>query len=268
MAIANYKIAVHILAVNGVSPILRVIAKDVLGLGSSVDAIANKFGRMKLAALGVSAAVAGIGAEAVKAELRLGLAGDRIVRAQAMLRASGVSEANVQAATQAAIGVGTTTKGADIADTIKLVQEMRLALGSTKDALAVLPSVAKDLAALKGAGYTELVNASGPMFKALDLLGAGVQQGKFNPAQFAEAFHTLAQSELLTHGLLSPNELLRVARLGGFTAQGLNFKDWLANEMAALMELGSRAGSGMAQAFIQFAGGRVSLRSVTGLERY
>lgn len=265
-----YKIGVRILAVNGVSPILRVIARDVLGLGTKVDAIGKKFGKWRIAAVGVGVAVAGIGVAALKAEYSLAKMGDRLVKQQQLAKASGMSSRDVRRATTASESVATSVPGTTPAGNLALVQSLRVALGSKHigEILPVLPQIAKEQFALKAAGYTDLANATPAMLKTLDLLGAGIKNGKFDPKQLAASFRALTQVEILTHGILTPQELLRIGRTGGFTGQGTKFKNWLAENLAAMLELGSRAGSGMGQAAIQFIGGQATVKSVFGLRKY
>ncbi len=64
MANKVYKIAVEIAAVNGLGPVLKVLSRDMLGLGKQANALTGKMGRLKVAALGAAGALAGIGSPA------------------------------------------------------------------------------------------------------------------------------------------------------------------------------------------------------------
>jgi hypothetical protein len=269
-SLVDYKVMVRILTVNTAGPVLRVLARDVLGLGREVDAIGRRFGTWRAGLLAAGAAATGLGLAFAGVELKILRAGDAIIRQQQLLRGVGVTAKEVTEYTDVAVRTATTTLGTTIAGNLRLAGELRTSLIHLQpgEMGQVLPPVARDLSALTAAGYREFGDASATMLKALDLFGAGMVGTQFSPQEFVKSFHALTQVEVLTRGMLTPSALYRIAQTGGFTAQGQVFQQWLAQNLAAMLELGSRAGTGMSQAFLELEGGKVSLRNVAGMMRY
>ena len=263
----TYKIAVEIAALNSAGPVLALLSKDLLGLGNQAKYVTRQMGALKVAAGGAIAAMGG--AAILGGAYALAKYGDQVVQAQNRLLAAGATAKSVAAATKAAFNVATTTPGTTPSGNIDLINELRPALGGkTAEAISVLPGIAKDLIALNMSGMKGFSGQAGVMVKALDLMGAGMKNGKFDPAQFAQAFNELTQVEFATGGLLTPTTLLRIAQTGGFTAQGYSFTQWLQMNLPALLEMGSRAGTGMSATAMQLYGGSASVKTVRGLKEY
>lgn len=261
MPLADYKIAVRILAVNGVSAVVRQIAKDMIGLGTSVDAIGTKFGRWRIAILGMGALVGTL-------DIALARAGDKIVQQQRLLRASGVPAGQVAGATGVAEQTSIAIPGTTTAGNLHLQRELYTALGSLDLANQALPLVAKNVAALAMAHLPGPENTIA-LLKALDLFGAGIRGGRFDPQEFARNFQFLTQLQIMTSGLLPPNMMMRIAQLGGFAAQmGGNPREFLIDMLSGFLQLGTRAGSGLAQVANQLIGGQATRKTVFGLEQY
>lgn len=264
--ISAYKIGVSILATNGVSSVLRVIARDTLGLGKNIDRVTGRFGKWRVAALGVGAAVSMIGVAAVKAEFRLAKMGDELVRQQRLLRASGASRTEVGAATTTAERIAQTTKGVTPAESLQVIRELRTAIGSTPAAIKAAPSIMRNVAALQAFHIPGFQDATLQIVKALDLMGAGLKNGKFSASQFAKSFSSLTKMEILAGGLIPPSTLMRFSQLGGFVGQiSGDPTKFLQQSFALLMQMGTRAGSGLAQMVNQLVGGQASTKSIFGM---
>ena len=267
MANKVYKIAVEIAAINGLGPVLKVLSRDLLGMGKQADGLTSKMKGLRLAAIGAATALAGIGI--TKGMFDLAKMGDRIVLAQQRLAAAGASASSVASATNAAINLSTRLPGTTPDQNIDLVTKLRAALGgSTSEAISVLPGIAKAVTALNMSGLKGFAGQTESIVKALDLMGAGMKNGKFDPATMEKNFSLLSRAEIATGGLLPPQQFLQIARLAGFTAQGYNFKDFLGRNLAAFLELGSRAGSGAMQAAMQLYGGNGSIKTIMGMRQY
>ncbi len=266
MAVSAYKIAVSILAVNGVSSVLKIISRDVLGLGKNIDSISKKFGKWRIGAIGVGTAVAGIGIAALGAEYRLAKVGDELIRQERLLRASGAGKSETQAATARAESIAQHTFGVTPAEALRVIREMRTAIGTTPAAMQAAPEVMRMVAALNAFNMPGFTNKTVELIKALDLMGAGLKHGRFSPTEFAKSFRALTQMEILAGGLIPPNIMMRFAQLGGFVGQitGNPIK-FLQQSFAMLMQLGTRAGSGMAQLINQLVGGQATTKSVFGM---
>lgn len=261
-----YKIGVEIAGINGFSPVARVIVRDLLGMGKHADALTAKMGRLKIAAIGAGAALAGVAI--VKGLVDVAKAGDRVVKVQQAMRASGFSRGQVKAGTAEAFQTTQSVPGTTWSGNLGVLKELTLATGSFGQAMKILPAIQREHVALQrlgihlgGAGIVQMV-------KFIDLLGGGMKNGHLSAERFAKSFKELAQIEILTHGVVPPSQLLRIAQTGGFAARGVSFGQFITANLASIMELGSRAGAGFGAAAIQLVGGNASVKSIEGMKHY
>jgi hypothetical protein len=136
-----YKIGVSIAMTNGISQVLTVIQRDLLGLNKAVDLTTGGFNRMKMAAVGFGAVVAG-GAIA-GGMIKLVEHGEKLVHQQYEMRRLGLSNAEVASATASAWQVATTVQGTNVSRNMEILREAKGAFGTLPEAQALLPDLAK-----------------------------------------------------------------------------------------------------------------------------
>jgi hypothetical protein len=253
---------------SNATQVLGLLMRQLTGVHLKQEEINKNFSKMAKLAAVVGTAFAG--AAILEGMTKVIEAGDKLVVIQNRLKAGGVSDAGVTLLTRTALNTALTVPGTSYTGNLNLGGDLRAALGNTADAAAALPDVAKSAAALNSAGISSFSGegALADTLKSLDIMGAGMKNGAFDPATFAEAFKNLVQVEMQTNGMLTPTALLQIAKTGGFAAQGIDFKEFLASQLATFLELGSRAGSGLAQAEMEFVGGNASLKTIGGLQQY
>lgn len=262
-----YRIGVTIALTNNVSSVLRVIQKDLFGLGKTVDLTTGKFGALERAAVGAMQAIAGIGT--VKLAFDAAKIGDQFVQAQNRLLATGVNQLDVVAYSTAAQRAAIAVPGALPSGALQLATELRASLGgNAAEVISILQPALRELIGLHAEGVNITAQSFAQNIKALDLMGGAMKGGKFNPATFAKNLHYLDTLEVASGGLITPSTVLQFARLGGFTVQGTNFQRTMSELFTPIMELGSRAGSGAAQAAMQLLGGNASIKTINGMQQY
>ena len=264
--ISVYRIGVELLAVNGVSPILRLISREVLGLGRDIDKVGTKFGGWHKSLLAVGGALTGIGVGLGLADLALAKIGDKLVRAQQGLRAVGVSPADVSRATDTAIQTALRVPGATPSGMMDLTREFRMALGEMPDA-NTLTRIARSQQALRFQGYENISDQTAALMKALELFGAGTKGGHLDPESFAHGFEMMTRISGATMGLMKPTDLLRVAQTGGMMAQMGSFEQFVTSFAPVIMAMGSRAGTGMMQSVLNLVGGKTTAARGMWMER-
>ena len=272
MAVSAYKIAVNIMAVNGVSSVVRAIGRDVMGLGNRVDAVNKKFGQWRTTALLVGSAMTAIGAAALLSEKKIIRMGDAIVRQREMLRAIGVSGPAAAGAEVFAKREALAIRGTTPAENLAVLRELRATLGSLGVAEQAFPAVVKATVALKAFGIQSATSGRYmiDVSRAIDVLGGSVKGGKFSPKQFGQLYNVMTGANIMSGGQFSAQQFLRLARTGSLAGQlGGNPIKFFESALAVMMQLGPRAGSGFMQMISQLVGGKISIGPLfMGLKKY
>lgn len=158
-----YKIGVSIAMTNGVSSVLKVIQKDLLGLNGAVDVTAGKFDRLKVAMIGGMTALSGIAM--LDGFKKLAEAGGKLLDQQLMISngTTQVDLAREMATAYNMVGIG----GSTLTDNLKMVADLRQLLGSTNlgEAISLAPGMMK---AGIAAGLLTGVNAEKAGFNISD----------------------------------------------------------------------------------------------------
>lgn len=240
-------------------------------LTAMMQKLSSITGKLRLGVVALGGAFAAAGAEGFRLYVDLAKHGDKLLKIHQQLLTVGVSGAHADAALQYSEEISARTPGTTPSEVYSLFSELRTVLGTYVDAMAALAGAAKTSSYLTASGIPGVsADAMIYIFKALDLFGAGMNQksGKFDPATFDSNLQALARVDVLSHGQLTPETLLQIAKMGGFTANAADFKAFLASQMASWLELGRTAGAGLAQAEMEFIGGRVTKRTADALIRY
>jgi hypothetical protein len=121
-----YRVGVSIALQNNVSAALKVIQRDVLGLGTAVDLTQGKINRLKFAVAGAAAAFVGIGM--LDAFKHLAEAGGKLLDQQQKILASGATHADLASETAKAYQM-MSIAGSDLVSNLRMVADLRSVLG-------------------------------------------------------------------------------------------------------------------------------------------
>jgi len=258
-SLVDYKLMVRIMALNGASPVLRVIAADVLGLGTRVDAIGAKFGKMRLAVIGVGAAVAGIGVAALAAEYRLAKMGDQLVQTQQRLRGMGVSSAGVSQIYNASFRASQAFPYVSLPESFRVGQKMQTIFQNPREAAAATHEAVLADAVLKN------LNITGGAGALLDLVKAAETTGGMFVRQNGQMVFSVQRAtgliDLFTRGLITAQGALTPAQLRQTVKQAAPAAQLItpANLVPLLVEgaqvMGPTFGRGLNMAFRTLLGG-------------
>lgn len=172
MALIDHTVMVRILAVNGVGPVMRVIAKDMLGLGRHVDAIGEKFGKWRIALAGIGVAVGSVGAAFIALDYRLLKAGDRIVQVQQRLAALGASQADIQMLSQSAYAGSRAAPAVSYSGAMGIARSMYGLFMNAPEASAATPQAVLASAVLQMANIPGGAEALANVLKSGEMSGA------------------------------------------------------------------------------------------------
>jgi hypothetical protein len=262
-----YRVGVAISLTNNVSAALKVIQRDVLGLGRTVDLTQGKFDHLKKAVFGAGAAFVGVGA--LSAFKGLAEAGGEVLNAQAKMLQVGISVRDLTQETAVAmqnIGIAGTT----LAGNINSLNTLRGILGGKNAAdfsaaNAALPGYAQAQFALSSRGIDP--GQLDQFVKALDFIGAFNTNGKIDPSKFGPALQEAISAVLTTNGLLTGQGFYQAARLSGPAASAMGETAYLQNMVEILLALGNRGARGLEYGATTFLGGQMSKNSAAMLDR-
>jgi hypothetical protein len=262
-----YRVSVAISMTNGVSSVLKIIQRDVLGLNKAVDLTQGKFDRLKLAVGGAAAVFAGIGM--LDAFKGLAEAGGAVLDAQARMLQIGISQRDVARETAVAYQ-NIAVSGSTVAGNINALTTLRGILGGKNAtdfsaANAALPGYTKAQFDLSSRGVD--TGQLDQFVKALDIMGAFNTNGKIDPSKFGPALQEAVSAVLTTNGLLTGHGFYQAVRLSGPAASAMGEKAYLQNMVEVLLALGNRGARGLEYGATTLLGGQMSKNSAVMLDR-
>jgi hypothetical protein len=235
---SNYKVAVDIVLANGVSPVLAVISRDVLGVNSTVKQIENSFGRWAVAVGGVAAI---LGGTAILGALgKMVGHGKELVHQQELMKAAGMTNKEIAEATAKAYEVSAKVQTSTISENLKSIRELRMAFGDTPDALKYLETVRKAQTVVDATlgGHGDQIFE---MVKALEMKGKTM-----NPQEFTVMVDKMTKAIVASGGRITATDFLGAFKYGRTAMLGWD-DDFIAKYLPTLMQemkQGKGAGNG------------------------
>jgi hypothetical protein len=266
-----YRIAVTIALTNGMSSVLAIIGRDVMGLNTKVKDIEKGFGRWGLA-IGGAEAVLG-GAAIFGGMAKLAKHGAEANHQLELMKLQGMSFAEIQEASAQAMLVTGKVLTTNYADNLKHIRELRYAFGDTPDAERYLETVTKSNAILnalnggKGAGGTDQVWS---LVKALEEKGLTA-----NPALFQSYVDQMTKAVVASGGRVTPQMFFSAFKYGRTAMLGWN-EEFVTQYLPRLIQSwsgGGGSGTGgpgnaLMSAFTKVVQGQMSLKGAQAFEHY
>lgn len=265
-----YRIGVSIVMANGVSPVLAVIGRDLLGLNTNVSKIQSNFAGWSTALIGVGSILTGatiLGAltKIVEKTAEFQDALTKISQLNPKV-AELVKSGDIQ---KLAFNVGTSL-GMKVEDVTKVYGGIYGVLQDPQEAEELTPIAAR---------YARLMQMRHPgskpeasintLMRAGELSGRLTDDaGKIDPKKVDEWFDMAARLEAATHGQVNPETLLGLAQQGGGVAlRGLSQEGYEHMAIVAQMMGGQRAGTSLLSLRSQMSGAMLK-RSAEAMQNY
>jgi hypothetical protein len=264
-----YKIGVEIALANNVSPILAIIGRDMLGLGTKIKDIEKNFVGWSKALIGVGGILAGstiLGAMGKLVEKTKDFQ-DELIKLQRL----GGDIGNAAASGQM------TAKAFDISRRVPMkVQDLMKIPGATysimgeHEAMDTWEPLAKYAWMLQSdkhykgdvtADLQKVIRAGEMSGRITDPLTKAIDPEKLN-----HFLDQVARIQAATHGMVGPDALLAMAQQGGPSLRGLTDQGFYTMAIQSQMMGGHRAGTSYLSLWQQLAGGTMMKRTAQGLE--
>ncbi|MDD2860605.1 MAG: hypothetical protein PHI71_05990 [Acidiphilium sp.] len=263
-----YKIQVSMMLRNGVSAGLRLIRHDMGGVMRAMDGATRSTKTFGTAMIETGAIAAAAGAGILDVYEKIIRAGAKVINQQAAMAAIGVGPGQIAKNTNAAWKVSTSTSGVSVGGAMHTETMLRSMLGSSANARAALPAVERAKIALDtilgGHDGTSLAQA----LKAVDIVGGENKGKKISVSALLANLPYIEQAMLLTHGMVTGSQILRMTQQAGPAATVTSFRAMLANYTEAVMALGPAVGRGMFTSYMVANVGRAPAVSAAYLTKY
>ena len=263
-----YRIGIAISLTNNVSAALRIIQRDVLGLGESVDLTQGKMNRLKLAVIGAGTAFAGLAA--LKGFELLAKAGGELLDQQQRILASGATHADLAKETATAYQM-MSISGSELVQNLKMVADLRSVLGfkNLGEAQALAPSMMK--AGIAAGNMTGIDPEKAAYNIALieDRLGYTLNQktGQLDAARAGDMAKLIDAIIAGTNGRVDTRQLLNFSQRALASGKLLS-TEGLVNLVPVIQAMGGDiAGTALTAYDKAFVGGVMTTRGTSWLER-
>jgi hypothetical protein len=257
-----YEIFTKITMTNGVSSVLAVIAKEILGLEGGIAKLEKSFHSLNRTS---SAVLGGLGlAGGAGIVVLLKSAADHAKELSHQLsniQKLGLTPAQVSAATSAAFALPSQVHGMTSADTLKILSNINSIVGP-EGARKMLEPLAKFGQAM-GAQTNDYDAANENILKLVrsgDLLGkfvdATTHQVDLN--KLTSFLDLVTKVSAATHGMVGPSTWLALAQQGGPAMSGMTDEGLMSMAMVAQSMGGFRAGTALTSLYQQMVGGKMT----------
>jgi hypothetical protein len=266
----QYRIGVSIVLANGVSPVLAVIGRDLLGLNAPINAITKNF-------KGWATALGAVGAIIVGEKLLGGMKSlveetakfqDQLIKIQGLGGQIGAMAATGQLTSRAFEMARTIPM--KVEDLMKVPGDLNSILGP-QHALEAWDSVSRYAwVARRNRGED-----GGGEHDVRDLIRAGEMSGRIygadgqiDPAKLNQFIDDVTKATAATHGMVNPQSILALAQQAGPALRGLDEHGFLAMLVQSQAMGGNRAGTAYLSLWQQLATGTMTQRTAEGLQKY
>jgi hypothetical protein len=259
-----YKIGVSILLSDGMSAGLSAISHRLLGIHKSVKDIEGGFSKWKLAIGGAGSVFAG--SMLLKGMASIANHAKDFQHELAKARALGLDVGQMTQVADQAWKNTRDVSGVDAAHAVKTIGSLYSIVG-LEEALKLSPGFEKSDQVLGALG-------KGEQGSAYTLARAGELMGKFTDAtghldvaKFSQFLDVINKAVIATHGMVSTKDYLNYAKQAGPASANLNEDGMLTTSVLIQAMGGHRAGTAGAALARQFAGGIMTQRVASELEK-
>lgn len=252
-----WKIGVAISLTNGMSPVLAIIAADLLG-------IKGKVGEVEKAFSGWNTAIAGAGAVLAGGAMMAGLVkmvehGRELVHVQEQLATAGVDQMQVAEATAKAWEMSA-KYGLNVSQVLGDIKEARMVYGSTEHAIDFIEPLEKMRVVLNSVSEGTGSRARDAVYEASR---AGELKGLQNPEDFIRYFDGMTKAISASGGKVDPKAFLQTTQYGRLASKGWDEEFYTKYLPSMMQEMGpSQTGTALMSLFGTTVQGKVTKRSL------
>jgi hypothetical protein len=201
-----YRIGVSIALANGVSPVLAIISRDLLGLKAPIKDIEGLFSGWNKALLGVGAILGG--SLMIDGLVKIAQHGGVVNHQLELMKIAGMDNAEIQESMAQAMKTSGNVMTTTLSENLAHIRELRYAFGETSTAMLHLDEISKSnavLNAVKGGGQDQVWE----LVKSLEQKGL-----TYDPKEFSSYVDTMTKVVEATGGKVTPQMYFSAFKYG------------------------------------------------------
>ncbi len=260
-----YKIGVSIALANGMSPVLAIIGRDLLGIKTKIGDVEGGMTRWKTAAIGV-AAIMGAGG-ILGAYTAIVNKGAELAHQQEAMRVAGFTERENAKATAESWRLAAQYKNVGVTDVAKIIGETRLPYGSAATAVQMAEPGVQFTSIMKSLlGKDKGGDAAEQMF---ELVRAGEMRNiSLNPAKMRKFYDDAAKITEAFDGKIDPQDLFQFLKYARTNTPYLSERFVTSIAPSLMLEMGSSsAGTALTSLGQSIIAGKMTKRAAQEMER-
>ncbi len=257
-----YKIGIAISMTNGVSAVLGVIARDMMGLHVKAEQLQGSFNKVKLAAMGAAGVM--VGAAVFRGMGVLVEHGAKLVEQQAELRRLGVTNQEVAEATAASWKAAGDVLGSSVVRNLQLLREAKGAFGTVAEARLLLPDLARADVLM---GHND--RGLQMVMKSIEMRGdvRYKPDGELDAEYARKGLNAAIKFFTASGGQVDAQQLKGLITMAGPMAKMMDADAFYRTMLTATEELGQKAGTALSAAGRALYGGIMPQRNSDELVR-
>src|SRR6266403_594959 len=205
----QYRIGVSIALANGISPVLAIVSRDLLGVQGSISKITKGFEAWKPALLGAVAVIAGV--EFVRGLAEIAKHGEKLLDQQDKLQRGGLEMVDVLKLQQSYYGnIAKIVPTSTASEFLKTTNELRAVTGTTAEAAALAPKAMMVDALLSNTLGREVHGEYYKLLRSAEMKGISTDPAKLE--KFTDQVFSMITA---FGGKLSAEDFQTLARRGG-----------------------------------------------------
>ncbi len=249
-----YDVAIHLSAVNGVSGVLAVIGKDVLGLTGSVKTLQKELSALRVAAVGGMAALGG--AAVLSGMTALVGKGNELIKVQRDMAQAGVEMTTVQRAYNEAWRLTGQYQNMSAVEVMKMLNDARQTLGDQEKAIHEIQPFVEAGSFLKAfEGGAHATKGEGLLREMNAALKSSEIAGKITPDEMHKHVQMLTAMKVAFGEQVKIGEYLTAQRAAGVALRNVDDQFRYGMFPALVQENGVNAGVMLMTAFNKVVAG-------------
>jgi hypothetical protein len=252
-----WKIGVAISLTNGMSPVIAIIAADLLGLKGKVSEVEKAFSSWNTALAGTVGILAG--GAIIAGVAKLAEHGQELIHVQQQMAAAGVNQIDIAKATADSWKVAS-QYGLKVSDVLGDIKEARMVFGSTEHAMDFIGPLEQMRVVLNAVTEGSGNKASDAVY---EMARAGELKGLQGPDQFMSYFDQMTKAITASGGKVDPKSFLQATQYGRLASKGWDEEFYTSYLPSMIQEMGpSQTGTALMSLFGTTVQGKVTKRSL------
>lgn len=261
-----YEVFTKLSMVNGVSPVLAVLSKEILSLEGSINRLQAAFNNLNRTSLAIGGGLALFGGTAALSGMsKMVEHGEKLVHVKQQLMAADVKGAELAEATARSWELSR-KYGLGVAEVLKDIKEARMVFGTTEHAIGFIEPLERMRVVLNS-----VTDGSGNRAKesVYEMARAGELKGLQTPQEFMSYFEGMTKAITASGGKVDPKAFMQATMYGKLASAGWDEEFYTRYLPTIIQEMRpSTAGQSLMSLFGTLVQGKAAGKAVAQMDQY